>query len=214
MTVVVVLATASDWACSVWCSDSADRDCHSTASWNVWERPVVPGSQPGPEAPGAAVDRPPSHSSSGVAGRVTGVGTVMADLDLTDTEPEAFATRLLATTGSCALAPLVLWLLAAMAGVPVPAAAAIVLVVNRRPCRGRPDRGVTGAPGDRAATTSGRDRSFVDLVVLSLAGASDRRRTALGVTGESGLGRPAHGRALSTARDGGTTPGRHSRPWP
>jgi Flp pilus assembly protein TadB len=176
---------------------------------DVWERPVVPGSQPGPEAPGAAV------GSTAVAlvlrSRWSGhrlLGTVMADLDLTDTEPEAFATRLLATTGSCALAPLVLWLLAAMAGVPVPAAAAIVLVVIAVPA----GVALTVASLVRRATERRRHfrvvtGSFVDLVVLSLAGGvgiDGALHSASQVSPDWAAQRM--GRALSTARDGGTTP--------
>ena len=175
----------------------------------LWARPVVPGAQSGPETLGTTM------GSTAVARVLRSrwsdhprMGTVLADLDLTGTDPEAFATRLLAITGACALAPLVLWLLAAMAGLPVPAAVGAVLVVIAVPS----GAALTVASVVRQAADRRRHfrvvmGSFVDLVVLSLAGGvgiDGALHAASQVSPDWAAQRI--GRALSTARDGGTTP--------
>jgi len=114
----------------------------------------------------------------------------------------------LAITGACALAPLVLWLLAAMAGLPVPAAVGAVLVVIAVPS----GAALTVASVVRQAADRRRHfrvvmGSFVDLVVLSLAGGvgiDGALHAASQVSPDWAAQRI--GRALSTARDGGTTP--------
>ena len=175
----------------------------------IWERPVVPGSQSeaGPRRVGmnSAVVR---HVLRSRWSDHRWTRTVQADLDLTGSDPEAFATRLLAITGACALTPLVLWLVAAMAGQPGPAAVAAIAVVIAVPS------GATLVVASVVRQATERRRhfrvvtgSFVDLVVLSLAG-------GVGIDGALHAASQVSpdwaamriGRALSTARDGGTTP--------
>jgi Flp pilus assembly protein TadB len=133
---------------------------------------------------------------------------LLADLDLTGTEPESFATRLLAITGACALVPLVVWLLAAMVGLPVPAAAAgLVLVVSVPSGAALTVASVVRRAHERRRHFRVVTGSFVDLVVLSLAGGvgiDGALHAASQVSPDWAAQRI--GRALSTARDGGTTP--------
>jgi Flp pilus assembly protein TadB len=136
------------------------------------------------------------------------MATALADLDLTRTPPDAFATRLLAIIGTCALAPLILWLLADMAGSQVPAAVGAVLVVVAVPS----GAALTVASLVRQAADRRRHfrivmGSFVDLVVLSLAGGVgiDGALHAASQVSQDWAARRI-GRALATAHDGGTTP--------
>jgi tight adherence protein C len=175
----------------------------------TWERPVVPGAQSGPGSGGTSVGgRTAAYLLRSRWSDHAWAGSVLADLDLTGTDLETFATRLLAVTGTCALAPLVVWLLAAMAGLSAPAAVAAVAVVVAVPA----GAGATVLSLVRRADERRRHfrivtGSFVDLVVLSLAG-------GVGIDGALYAASQVSpdwaaqriGRALSTARDGGTTP--------
>jgi hypothetical protein len=175
----------------------------------TWERQVVPGTAPAAGGRGATV------GSTAVAqllrSRWAGhrwVGTLVADLDLTGTDPEAFATRTLAVIGASALAPLVLWLLATMAGVSLPTAVAGIILVIAVPLGATlPVLSLVRQATERRRHFRVVTGSFVDLVVLSLAGGvgiDGALHAAAGVSPDWAAQRM--GRALSTARDGGTTP--------
>ena len=177
--------------------------------FEIWERPVVPGAQPGPDRGGATVgSRVVAHVLRGHWSDHRWIGSVRADLDLVGSDPEAFATRLLAVTGSCAVGPLVLWLLAAMAGLAVPVAVGAAVLLIAVPS----GAAVTVASLVRGASERRRHfrvvtGSFVDLVVLSLAGGvgiDGALHAAAQVSPDWAAQRI--GRAISTARDGGTTP--------
>ncbi len=173
-----------------------------------WERPVVPGS-----ATGAARSRTPGSIlvAKIVGGRWSDrswVRSLSADLDLTSTDPEAFATRVLVLTGTCALSPFVLWLLAAMAGLDLPAGAALLLAVAAVPAgAGLPVAALVRRAAERRRHFRVVVGSFVDLVVLGLAGGvgiDGALHAAAQVSPDWAAQRL--GRALSAARDGGTTP--------
>jgi Flp pilus assembly protein TadB len=175
----------------------------------TWERQVVPGTAP------TTTGRPTTAGSTAMAvvlrSRWSGhpwVGTLLADLDLTGTDPEAFATRLLAVIGTSALAPLILWLLADMAGVAVPVVVAGIFLVGAVPLGATlPVLSLVRQATERRRHFRVVTGSFVDLVVLSLAGGvgiDGALHAAAGVSPDWAAQRM--GRALSTARDGGTTP--------
>jgi hypothetical protein len=174
----------------------------------TWERPLVPGAAPGRAGPpplGAML------SSWVVGGRWSDrrwVHSLLTAVDLTSTDPEAFATRVLVLAAVCGLTPFLLWLVASMAGADLPAGAALLLAL-------------AAVPGGAALQVStllrrAEDRrrhfrvvvgSFVDLVVLGLAGGvgiDGAMHAAAQVTPDWAAQRL--GRALSAARDGGTTP--------
>ena len=131
-----------------------------------------------------------------------------SDLEITGTTPEEFVSRIVVLVGCSALVPLVLWLLATLAGSGVPMAVAALCVV-------------VGVPTAAALTVAGLVRratdrrrhfrivigSFVDLVVLSLAG-------GVGIDGalhaasqvSSDWATQRMGRTLLTARDSGAAP--------
>ena len=175
----------------------------------TWERQVVPGTAPAAGGRGATVGSTAvAHLlRSRWAGHRWG-GTLVADLDLTGTDPEAFATRTLAVIGASALAPLVLWLLATMAGVSLPTAVAGIILVIAVPLGATlPVLSLVRQATERRRHFRVVTGSFVDLVVLSLAGGvgiDGALHAAAGVSPDWAAQRM--GRALSTARDGGTTP--------
>ena len=136
------------------------------------------------------------------------VARAKSDLEITGTTPDAFVSRIVVLAGCCAIGPLVLWLLAATAGVGLPAAAAAVCVL-------------VGVPGAVAVSVAGmvrraKDRrrhfrvvigSFVDLVVLSLAGGvgiDGALHAASQVSPDWAAQRV--GRTLLAAREAGDTP--------
>jgi len=171
-----------------------------------WERPLVPGaprSEPG--GPGGAVVARVLDSRWADS---RWLGSVGCDLDLVGTLPEAFATRVLAVTCLGAVAPLVLWLLASAAGLDLPAAVALLLFVVAVPTAVvLPFLSLSRRAAERRRHFRVVIGSFVDLVVLSLAGGvgiDGALHAATGVSPDWAVQRL--GRALSTARDGGTTP--------
>jgi tight adherence protein C len=179
-----------------------------------WDR-TVPGGRAGPVG---------DRRDASVTGRLGGpivarvlesdraghrwVVRARSDLEITGTAPEAFVSRIVVLMGCCALVPLVLWLLATLAGIGLPTAAAGLCVVLGVPAAAAlPVAGLI-----RRATARRRHfrvviGSFVDLVVLSLAG-------GVGIDGalhaasqvSTDWAAQRMGRTLLTARDGGSAP--------
>jgi len=131
-----------------------------------------------------------------------------SDLEITGTSPEAFVSRIVVLAGCCAIGPLVLWLLATMAGLGPPTVAAALGVVVGVPTA------VALSVGGLIRRATDRRRhfrivigSFVDLVVLSLAGGvgiDGALHTASQVSTDWAAQRM--GRVLLAARDGGAAP--------
>ncbi len=180
----------------------------------AWERPVpagVPGLDP-PRVDASIGDRLGAPIVDRVLhSRWSGhrwVARAKADLEITGTSPDAFVSRMVVLAGCCAVGPLVLWLFATAAGVGLPTAAAAVCVL-------------VGVPGAPALSVAGlvrraKDRrrhfrvvigSFVDLVVLSLAGGvgiDGALHTASQVSSDWAAQRV--GRTLLAAREAGDAP--------
>jgi len=131
-----------------------------------------------------------------------------SDLEITGTSPEAFVSRTVVLAGCCAIGPLVVWLLATMAGLGPPTVAAALGVVVGVPAV------VVLSVGGLVRSATDRRRhfrvvigSFVDLVVLCLAGGvgiDGALHTASQVSTDWAAQRM--GRVLLAARDGGAAP--------
>ncbi len=131
-----------------------------------------------------------------------------SDLEITGTKPEVFTSRIVVLVGCCAMVPLVLWLLATLAGLGLPtAAAALCVVVGVPTAAALPVAGLIRRAADRRRHFRIVIGSFVDLVVLSLAG-------GVGIDGalhaasqvSSDWAAQRMGRTLLTARDSGAAP--------
>ena len=174
----------------------------------TWERPVVPGSSTGGIRPTTPGSKLVSWIATGRWSDRQWVRSLLADLDLTSTDPEAFATRVLVLTATCALAPFLLWLVVTMAGIGLPAATALLLAVVAVPAGvALPVAGLLRQASDRRRHFRVVVGSFVDLVVLGLAGGvgiDGALHAAAQVSPDWAAQRL--GRALSAARDGGATP--------
>jgi len=133
---------------------------------------------------------------------------VRSDLEITGTTAEEFISRTIVVAGCCALGPLMLWLLVNLIGVELPTAVAAAGIV-------------VGAPAAVALSLAGLLRraddrrrhfrvvigSFVDLVVLSLAGGvgiDGALHSASQVSTDWAAQRI--NRTLLAARDGGAAP--------
>ena len=129
-------------------------------------------------------------------------------LAVTGTEPSLFAARLIVTGGSCALGPIVLWFALQSVGMSIPIVAAAILACLAVPL------GITISVSGLFRRAAERRRhvrvvvgSFVDLVVLSLAGGDGvdgALHAASQVTPDWAARRLA--KTLLQARDGGTAP--------
>jgi hypothetical protein len=220
VTGVVVLAVlaAVGTAGGVWGlrSNSAPLD----KVWLVWQRPI----DPRPASAAGSSTRLGTGPDGVVLVRMGGslvaalergrwsrhprLEEVLRGLAITDTDPVLFATRLVVTAIVCALGPIVAWvalfalgyqeplgaaLVAALVAVPLGAVLTVTSLLRRAAARRRHFRVVVG--------------SFVDLVVLSLAGGvgiDGALFAASQVTPDWAARRMA--RALLTARDGGVAP--------
>jgi tight adherence protein C len=131
-----------------------------------------------------------------------------SDLAITGTAPEEFASRIVVLVGCCALVPLVLWLLATLAGLGLPtAAAALCVVVGVPTAIALPIAGLIRRATDRRRHFRIVIGSFIDLMVLSLAGGvgiDGALHTASQVSTDWAVQRM--GRTLLTARDSGAAP--------
>jgi tight adherence protein C len=131
-----------------------------------------------------------------------------SDLEITGTAPEQFVSRSVVLVGCCALVPLVVWLLATLAGLGLPiTVVALCVVVGVPTAVALPVAALIRRATDRRRHFRVVIGSFVDLVVLSLAG---------GVGIDGALHAASHvstdwaaqrmGRTLLTARDSGAAP--------
>ena len=175
---------------------------------HTWERPVVPGSSDGPVRPTKLGSELASWIAGGRWSDQRWVHSLLADLDLTSTDPAAFATRVLVLTATCALAPFVLWLVATLVGIDLPAATALLSAIVAVPAGAAlPVAGLLRRATERRRHFRVVVGSFVDLVVLGLAGGvgiDGAMHAAAQVSPDWAAQRL--GRAFSAARDGGTTP--------
>jgi tight adherence protein C len=176
----------------------------------AWERTVPLGQSD--ESSARAVDRlgAPFVAAARRRGWATHRWVLrgLADLEITGGDPEAFVSRLVVLTAAGALGPPVLWLLASMAGVPLPSAlAAVVMIVTAPTAVALHVGGLVRRAGDRRRHFRVVIGSFVDLVVLSLAG-------GVGIDGALHAASQVSpdwaaqllGRTLLMARDSGTAP--------
>jgi len=180
----------------------------------AWQRPVPAGraGQVGDQGDPSISDR----LGAPIVGRVLDsrwaghrrVERARSDLEITGTTPEAFVSRIVVLAGCCALGPLVLWLLATMAGLEPPTvAAALCVVVGVPTAVALPVAGLIRRATDRRRHFRVVIGSFVDLVVLSLAGGvgiDGALHTAAQVSTDWAAQRM--GRVLLAARDGGAAP--------
>ncbi len=173
----------------------------------AWQRPVVPGESGGGGAT-PMVSTAVTRLRDGRWSEQRWLRALLADLDLTATSPEVFATRVLVSAGACALAPFVLWLVADVAGLAPPAAVALLLALVAVPSGAAlPVASLLRRATDRRRHFRVVTGSFVDLVVLGLAGGvgiDGALHAASQVSPDWAAQRL--GRALSSAHDGGTTP--------
>lgn len=133
---------------------------------------------------------------------------VRGDLEITGVAPEELVTRTAVLVGSCALVPPMLWLLATVAGVGVPVAAVLACTVVGVPAAATlPTLHVVRRAEERRHHFRIMMGSFVDLVVLSLAG-------GVGIDGalhaasqvSTDWAAQRIGRTLAAARDSGDAP--------
>jgi len=179
-----------------------------------WDRPV-PAGRADPRAPAGMV---PARERLGgtIVARVLGgrwaghrwILRARSDLEITGSAPEQFVTRIVVLVGCCALAPLVLWLMAALTGLGLPtAAAALCVVVGVPTAVALPVSDLIRRATDRRRHFRIVIASFVDLVVLGLAG-------GVGIDGalhaasqvSTDWAAQRIGRTLLAARDGGAAP--------
>ena len=214
MTAVVLLAICTGVGCIGVGRGLRSRQPSLVDICETWERPLTDGRSVHAANVGDArmVQRLGgpivAHIDGGAwAGHRWVVGA-REDLEITGVAPEELVTRTVVLVGTCALGPPILWLLATMAGVGLPVAAVLACtvigvpaaatlpaahLVRRAEARRRHFRTVIG--------------SFVDLVVLSLAGGvgiDGALHTASQVSTDWAAQRI--GRTLAAARDSGDAP--------
>lgn len=180
----------------------------------AWERPADSrvGRSGADVADGSIADR----LGTPIVGRILRSGwsghrwvrRAHSDLEITGTSPEEFVSRIVVLAGCCAIGPLVLWLLAAMAGAGIPTAvAALGVVVGVPAAAALSVAGLLGRAADRRRHFRVVIGSFVDLVVLSLAGGvgiEGALHSASQASTDWAAQRMA--RALLAARDSGDAP--------
>jgi len=129
-------------------------------------------------------------------------------LAITGESAERLASVVLVATGACLLGPPMLWIVATLAGLAMPIAVPIVVVLIAVPSAiGLPIASLFERARDRRRHFRVVISSFVDLVVLSLAGGvgvEGALMAASQVSSDWAVQRMA--RALSKARDGGQSP--------
>lgn len=180
------------------------------AVWAQWQGPGHPaGAPPSRRSPveraGAEVAR---RLTDGAWTTYPRVDALRGALAVTGMEPASFGARLVVIAGVCAAAPLAAWFALTASGRQVPLVPVAVITL------GGPLLGVALACGRLLRDATDRRRhvrvvlgSFVDLVVLSLAGGvgvDGALHAASQVTPDWAARRMAG--ALSTARDGGLPP--------
>jgi hypothetical protein len=205
--------------------------------WSAWQRPVDPG-RPVRSAQAGRPGRPGHSGRSGRLGQSTQAGrrslhqmdrlvtetsrqvtdgrwaahpsarSLRCALDVTDTDLSLFVSRVLVTTGACAVGPVALWFALQVMGITVPFGVTVLAALAAVPLV--PVLSVT-ALHRRAAERRRHVRvvvgSFVDLVVLGLAGGvgiDGALHAASLVTPDWAARRLAA--ALLTARDSGAAP--------
>lgn len=179
-----------------------------------WDRPIPTGRA---DPRSRACDAPVRERLGRmIVARVLGSGwaghrwvlRARSDLEITGSVPEQFVTRIVVSVGCCALVPLVAWLLATLAGLGLPmAAAALCVVVGVPTAVALPVSDLIRRATDRRRHFRIVIASFVDLVVLSLAG-------GVGIDGalhaasqvSTDWAAQRIGRTLLTARDSGAAP--------
>jgi Flp pilus assembly protein TadB len=178
--------------------------------WASWQRPADP--QRAAQTPRTGVDRLAVDAARYLAeGRLANharAQVLREALAVTDVEAALFASRLVVIVGVCALAPISLWFVLQVLGAPLPLGPVVLLGCVAPPI------GVAIAVASLLGRARERRRhvrivlgSFVDLVVLSLAGGvgiDGAMHAASQVTPDWAARRMAT--ALRTARDGGTPP--------
>ena len=178
--------------------------------WATWQRTTDPRS--GPRGARSTVGRLGEQAVDRMEtsrwATTDRAGVLRQALAVTGTEPSLFAARLIVTGGACALGPIVLWFGLQVAGVTVPIAATAIGVCAAVPL------GITvGVSGLFRRATERRRHvrvvvgSFVDLLVLSLAGGvgiDGALHAASQVTPDWAARRLS--KSLLTARDSGTAP--------
>jgi hypothetical protein len=178
--------------------------------WAAWERPVEP------KDPVTGVRSVADRVGSSVVDRVertrcsssTRAVELRSALAVTGSDPVQFAVRLVVTVGACLLGPVALWFLVTALGGGISLGSAVLLAVVAAP---------VGLALSLAALSRRADErrrhfrvvigSFVDLVVLSLAGGvgvDGALYSASQVTSDWAAQRMA--RALGAARDTGGAP--------
>ena len=183
------------------------------AVWAQWQGPGRPGRTAGSGAsPRSYVDRAGAAVGlrlvDGTWAARPRVGALRGALGVTGTEPAAFGSRLVVIAGGCAVMPFAAWFALAAVGQEVPLLPVAVVALAG------PLAGGALACAHLLRAASERRRhvrvvlgSFVDLVVLSLAGGvgvDGALHAASQVTPDWAARRIAS--ALATARDGGSPP--------
>jgi len=214
MTAVVLLALCTGAAVIGVAYGLSRRRMSLEGIFDSWDR-TVPAAQTGP----LSVDRDASVTdrlggpivARVLASRWSGHRWVLrarSDLAISGTTPEEFVSRIVVLVASTALVPLVLWLLASLAGSGLPTAAAALSVVVGVPIAAAlPVAGLVRRATDRRRHFRIVIGSFVDMVFLSLAG-------GVGIDGalhaasqvSSDWAAQRMGRTLLTARDSGAAP--------
>ena len=214
MTVVVLLALCTGAAVIGVVYGLSRRRLSLDGILDSWDG-TVPARRSGP----LSVRRDASVSDrlgAPIVGRVLASGRsshrwvlrAQSDLEITGTTPEEFAARIVVLVGCSALVPLILWLLVTLVGSgPPTAVAALSVVVGVPTAAALPVAGLVRRATDRRRHFRIVIASFVDLVVLGLAGGvgiDGALHTASQVSSDWAAQRM--GRTLLTARDSGAAP--------
>jgi tight adherence protein C len=221
MTMVVALATCLGLGIIGVATGLRRPSPHLDVAWAQWQRPGPPGLSVHGDQEGRGA------SASGPRGRIDRLGIGVARrltdgrwaerpraralrgaLTVVGTPTATFCARLVVVAGLCGLVPLASWIVLTLVGVPIPIGPVVVVAVVG------PFIGVMLSCA--AVLRAARERrrhvrvvlgSFVDLVVLSLAGGvgiDGALHAASEVTPDWAARRMAG--ALATARDGGLPP--------
>ena len=207
MTAVVLLAMCAGIGVIGMAHGMRSRRVSLDGVLEAWERPMSPGA-----GDRTAADRLGAPVMTWVMGSGWAshrrVLRALADLEITGIGPEAFISRTVTVAGSCALGPLMLCLLAVMAGAQLPTGIVLLSVMLAAPVSAALSvAGLVRRAEDRRRHFRVVVGSFVDLVVLSLAG-------GVGIDGalhaasqvSSDWASQRMGRTLTMARDAGAAP--------
>jgi tight adherence protein C len=178
--------------------------------WSTWQRSAAPRSSQrnARAAVGRLGERAVDRFEASRWATTDRSGALRQALAVTGTDPSLFAARLIVIGGTCAFGPVILWLALQLTGLTIPIAAAALVSCTTV------SLGLTIGVSElfrRAAVRRRHVRvivgSFVDLVVLSLAGGDGidgALHAASQVTPDWAAQRLA--RTLLTARDSGAAP--------